>query len=370
MKKVVTLLMVCGLAATLTSCLNVTVGNNGSTFFGSGKRIVGNGNVQEKEIGKLDFTEIESRNSIDVFISSAADIPVKVSGDENLIDYVEVKVENGILKVQMQEGLSYSTKNALKVIVPNNGKIRRIAASGSSDVTSESVLTADGFILSCKGSSGFRGDIAAVNCDLDMSGSSDFRGSVKADGLKLDVSGSSGYKGIMEAKNVDIHCSASSGCQVENVLTADDFAVTCSGSSNFSGDIVAVNGDLKISSSSDFKGNIKAEKLNLSCKGSSDYKGNMETKNVDILCESSSDCIVGNGFADVAKISVSGSSDFKGYDFTARHAECSASGSSDIQITCTDKLSVHASGSSDIYYKGHPNILSLSISGSSNVYER
>ena len=290
MKKGITLLLVCGWLAAFTSCINATVGN-GAVSFGMGKTIVGNGIFKEKEIGKLDFAEIESRGSIDVFISASSDMPVKVSGDENLIDYVEVKVENGVLKVQSKDGFNWTTKNPLKVIVPNNGKIRRIAASGSSDVTVESGLTANDFALNCKGSSDFKGDITAVNCDLNMSGSSDF------------------------------------------------------------------------------KGNLKAEKLKLTFSGSSDYKGNIEATEVNIDCSGSSDCLA-SGFAEVAKISMSGSSDFKGYDFTAKRADCLASGSSDIQITCTDELSVRAGGSSDVYYKGDAKVVSVSTSGSSELKKR
>jgi hypothetical protein len=67
---------------------------------------------------------------------------------------------------------------------------------------------------------------------------------------------------------------------------------------------------------------------------------------------------------------MSGSSDFKGYDFIAKKCKSSASGSSDIRITCTEELSVNASGSSDVYYRGNAKVTSKHLSGSSDLYNK
>ncbi|MDR3266984.1 MAG: DUF2807 domain-containing protein [Tannerella sp.] len=268
-QKIINVLLVYSFATMLTNCLNVSVSANGSS---EGKTIVGNGIIKEKEIGKLDFTGIDSRGSIDVIISSSSNVPVKVSGDENLIDYVNVSVVKGILTLRNKEGVSYSTKHGLKVTVPNNGKIKNILISGSSDLLAESTLTGEEFFVTCKGSSDFKGDINTQKCELNMSGSSDFIGNI-------------------EAKHVDINCSGSSDCKI-------------------------------------------------------------------------------TGFAGDCKISMTGSSDFKGYGFTALKADCRASGSSDIQITCNEEISVNASGSSDVYYRGNAKVINKSLSGSSDLYNR
>jgi hypothetical protein len=265
-------------------------GNEGLNFR-IGKTIAGNGIIKEKEIGKLDFTAIDSRGSVDITVSSSSNAPVIISGDENLIDIVEVSVINGTLTVRNKEGVSYSTKHGLKVIVPNNGKIEKIAVSGSSDLITESALTGEKLYVTCKGSSDFKGDINTRKCELNMSGSSDYKGNLKVEDAKLVFSGSSDFIGSLDAKYADISCSGSSDCKI-------------------------------------------------------------------------------TGFAEECKISMSGSSDFKGYDFTALKADCHTSGSSDIQITCNEEISVKAKGSSDVYYRGKAEVVSKSLSGSSDLYNK
>jgi hypothetical protein len=271
----------------LAGCINVYV--SGSGDWGN-KTIVGNGILREMEIGKPDFTGIDSQGSIDIIVGEPG-TPVKISGDENLIDYIEANVVNGILTVRHKEGVNCSTKHGLKVIAPNNGKIRNISLSGSSNLMSESALTGEELTVACRGSSDFSGDINTLKCELTFNGSSDFKGNLKAENARLTFSGSSDFNGSLEAGQAEIYCSGSSDCKI-------------------------------------------------------------------------------TGFADACKISMLGSSDFKGYGFTALKADCRASGSSDIQITCREEISVNASGSSDIYYRGNARVVSKSLSGSSELYNK
>jgi hypothetical protein len=260
-------MMLCSVISCMTGCINIHANYGVGT-----KKLTGNGIVKEKERDVTGFDAIDTGGSIDVIISEQKDAPVKVSGDENLIDYVETSVDNGVLNIRFKHGFGYSSKKGLRVTVPNNGRINKIMASGSSDVVIKGCVAADNILISGKGSSDIRGNIRAKNCEL-----------------------------------------------------------------NFS--------------------------------GSSDYKGTVETASCTIRCSGSSDCII-SGSADVCDISMSGSSDFKGYDFVAKKVDCSASGSSDIQVTCTGELSVNASGSSDVSYKGSATVTAKHLSRSSDLHHR
>jgi hypothetical protein len=240
---------------------------------GNGKRITGNGILKEKEWGKMDFNALDARGSIDVYISESSDMPVTVvSGDENLIDYVEIYEKDNVLNVHFKKGYRYFTKKDLKVIIPNNGKINKIHSSGSSNV------------------------------------------------------------------------------HIKGCLVSDNLSITSRGSS-------------------DIKGNIKADYIELNCSGSSDFKGNVEAIKLTVKCSGSSDCII-NGNADVCDLSMNGSSDFKGYDFIVKKCNSSLSGTSDIQITCTEELSVKASGSSNVYYRGNAKVVSKYLSGLSDLHNK
>jgi hypothetical protein len=259
-------MIICCMTGCMTSCVNISV--NGVT----GKKLIGNGIVKEKERGVMDFDAIDTGGSVDVVISEQSDAPVKVSGDENLIDAIETCVEDGTLKVRFNGKWGYVSRNGLCVTVPNNGRIREIKASGSSDVMIKGCVEADDLFISGKGSSDIKGNIKARNCELQFS-------------------------------------------------------------------------------------------------GSADYKGNVEAVSCEIHCSGSSDCII-SGSAEICDISMSGSSDFKGYDFVAEKLQCSASGSSDIMVTCTGELNVNARGSSDVYYKGDARVVSSHLSGASGLYHK
>ena len=281
-------IMICSIILNITACYGF---NSGEMFFA--KNIKGNGIRKELDRGKMEFTAIETRGSIDVIISNSTDAPIKVSGDENLLEYVETYVKDGVLNIHFNNKAfnSFSSRIGLKVTVPNSGRINRIKASGSSDVSTEGTVVADNMSIMCSGSSDFNGNIKAVKCELFFSGSSDF------------------------------------------------------------------------------KGNIIAEKCEIDCAGSSDFKGSIEAKTCLLKFRGSSDCNI-SGKADVCEMSLAGSSDFKGYDFVVNKLTCSASGSSDVKVTCNEELSVKASGSSDISYRGSAKIIDKQTSGSSDIRNR
>jgi hypothetical protein len=265
MRKIVFIfILICSVTFYFSSCLYVNIHD------GTWKKIVGNGVLKEQERNKMDFNALDTRGSISVYISESSDMPVTVSGDENLIDYIETCVKDEVLHVHFKNGYGYSSKKNLKVTIPNNGKLK------------------------------------------------------------------------------NIHASASSNVYIKGRLVSDNMSITIRGSA-------------------DLKGDIKADNIKMDCSGSSDFKGHIEAKTLVVNCSGSSDCII-SGSADVCNLSMSGSSDFKGYDFIAKKCDGSASGSSDIWITCTEELSVRTSGSSDVYYRGHAKVTSARLFGSSNLH--
>lgn len=104
---------------------------------------------------------------------------------------------------------------------------------------------------------------------------------------------------------------------------------------------------LVLSGASDFKGEVKLDSLNMDLSGASD---------VHI-----------KGTATAVVIESSGASDVKGYDLVAETCTASASGASDVNITVNKELNAHASGASDIYYRGDAVIRNIHTSGASNV---
>jgi hypothetical protein len=118
------------------------------------------------------------------------------------------------------------------------------------------------------------------------------------------------------------------------------------------------------------QGDINAEELVVNLSGASDLKeGKINAKKLTVDISGASAMHL-SGSATELHIEASGASDFKGFDFVVDYCEARASGASDINITVNKELSAHASGASDVHYKGNGLIRDIKTSGASNVSKR
>jgi len=113
-------------------------------------------------------------------------------------------------------------------------------------------------------------------------------------------------------------------------------------------------------------GSIKSASLSIDISGASDFKGAVDVTTLTMQLSGASDAKI-SGTATNVTIESSGASDFKGYDLTTENCTAKASGASDINITVNKELNVHASGASDIFYKGSCVVKDLHTSGASSV---
>ena len=117
------------------------------------------------------------------------------------------------------------------------------------------------------------------------------------------------------------------------------------------------------------EGGIKADQFTIKMSGASDLKGKLDVKKLDVDISGASDVKV-SGSASQLKIEASGASDFKGYDLATDFCNVTVSGASSIEITVNKELSAHASGASDIYYKGEGIIREIKSTGASSVSKK
>lgn len=113
-------------------------------------------------------------------------------------------------------------------------------------------------------------------------------------------------------------------------------------------------------------GVLKADALTINQSGASDLKGKLDVKKLTVDISGASDILV-SGSASQVNVEASGASDFKGFDLVTDYCDVKASGASGIRITVNKELSAHASGASDIKYKGEGLIRDLKTGGASSV---
>lgn len=113
-------------------------------------------------------------------------------------------------------------------------------------------------------------------------------------------------------------------------------------------------------------GTLKADDLAINQSGASDLKGKIDVKKLSVDLSGASD-ITMSGNATQLDVEANGASDFKGFDLVTDVCDVRASGASDIKITVNVSLSAHASGASDVRYKGNGVITDIKSSGSSSI---
>ncbi len=113
-------------------------------------------------------------------------------------------------------------------------------------------------------------------------------------------------------------------------------------------------------------GEIKVPSLLMKLSGASDFKGAVTVNALTLNLSGASDVFI-SGTASVVNIESSGASDVKAYDLLAEVCTAKASGASDVNITVSKELNAHASGASEIYYKGSAVIKEIQSSGASSI---
>ncbi len=152
----------------------------------------GNGNVKEESRDHSGFTAIAASHGIDVYISQGAAASVKVKTDENLLDNILTKVEDGVLYMKV-EGAVRNTKILAVYITMSD--LRKIKGSGGSDIYVEGKFRFSELEIAMSGGSDlYIKDMEAQNVNCVTSGGSDTHLAGKAEKLTAEAQGGSDFK--------------------------------------------------------------------------------------------------------------------------------------------------------------------------------
>lgn len=250
--------------ASLSSWASANIKGNGSVVTREIKvsdyssiRLGGNVSTSLGESIKKLFSGEKNSGSTPVFIYSQTDAPaaLKVTLDENLIEYLEIKVENRQLIVQTKKNIQVNpTRFELRGHSPS---LQEVKVGGSYDFRIEGRLDSDKLLLSVSGSGSVR---ASEN--------------IKTSVFSAKVSGSGNlYLKNISTNQLETKISGSGNANLGGIANVGDFAVSGSGNINAFecrvSDLscaVSGSGDMKV---------LASNKLKASVSGSGDiqYKG-------------------------------------------------------------------------------------------------
>ena len=127
--------------------------------------------------------------------------------------------------------------------------------------------------------------------------------------------------------------------------------------------------DLSGNSDANISGFESAKSLVVDLSGNSGLRGDIQAGDTSIDVSGNSSATLSGSAGDVS-VSASGSSEVDLSDFPASNGTVDASGASTVTVNLSGRLDADASGSSDIYYLGDPEMGRIDTSGSSSIHPK
>ena len=191
-------------AITFTSCRFVT-----------GKRIYGNGIIKSETRSVGSFNSVDVSGGIDVYVKQDSVASVKIEGDENLLEYVQVRVDGGTLDIREEKGFNLKSITGIKVYV-SGPSFKHFEASGACDIYSENKISSSNDIsMRATGASSITMELHAPNVKAELSGASHIRLNGETKTFSADGSGASGLKCFeLMTEETDVEISGASHAEV------------------------------------------------------------------------------------------------------------------------------------------------------------
>ncbi|HEX2532879.1 MAG TPA: head GIN domain-containing protein [Chitinophagaceae bacterium] len=211
-----------------------------SCRFVRGERITGNGKSATQERTITDFEGVEVAGHFDVYVTQGAAYSVRLEGDENLLEFIEVRKDGSTLEVGPREGYNLNPQAGLKVHVTAPA-LHYFSIAGSGNLKGETKIThPNGIEVNLAGSGNANLDLDApeVNVEVAGSGNVNLRGTTRRFSTEIAGSGEIHAFDLMsEEADIDI---AGSGnvevfaSKVLNVSTAGSGDVQYKGNASVS----------------------------------------------------------------------------------------------------------------------------------------
>ncbi|MBS1916095.1 MAG: DUF2807 domain-containing protein [Bacteroidetes bacterium] len=219
-----------------------------------GRHIRGNGNLKTEERTISSFKDLQVSSTANVYLTQGDLKPVKITGDENLLPYVEVYQEGDRLVIKNRDGYNLDMNDGSIKIYVTAPQFHHISVSGAGDINGENKITSNDEI------------------EMNLSGAGNIKMEVDAPKISADISGVGSIYLNGQSKDVDLGISGAGSAHCYDLL-AENTSVTISGVG--SAEVYAsVKLDAQVSGagSVDYKGNATQVNQHVSGVGSVNKK--------------------------------------------------------------------------------------------------
>ena len=146
-----------------------------------------------KNVSVKNFNGLSVGSGIDLYLTQASTESLTIKGRSDVIENVVIEQNGSDVSIKYKSGMNWSSlfrNQSIKVYVSYK-TLKRLAASGGSDVYTQNTLKTDMLNLAASGGSDLKLALACKDLSLSISGGSDAELTGSADNFKLTASGGS-----------------------------------------------------------------------------------------------------------------------------------------------------------------------------------
>lgn len=180
------------------------------------KKVNGNGNMTTQSRTVSNYESVALTGSMDVILVKGREGNLKIEAEENLQRHIITEVSGGKLKISVEKGYSLNpSRNHDIVITVPFTDIERVSLTGSGDIRSSDLVTADDFSINITGSGNVKLPLKAKNTSANITGSGDI--DLKGSSVDFDckVTGSGDISAFdFQCENVQATVTGSGDIQV------------------------------------------------------------------------------------------------------------------------------------------------------------
>jgi len=195
---------------------------------GLGGGVQGSGNVVEEEFEATNFTGVSLETIGNLYVEMGSEESLTVEADDNLIEYFEVEVDEGLLTIAGRPGANLQPAGPVNFyLTAEDLDTVRLAGSGDIELPD---LTADEFAVMLEGSGDVEmGGLQATRLEVNLSGSGDLDvASGWVDEQVIEIGGSGKYDARdLQSGTTEVSISGSGSA---TVWAVNSLAVSISGS--------------------------------------------------------------------------------------------------------------------------------------------
>lgn len=178
------------------------------------RHVTGSGNIISEKKGVENFTAIDAGSAFAVEVKIGSPLSVLIEADDNLMKYIEAKVEGNTLKLHSKNGLSITDGHfKAYVTVP---ALDNIESSGAATVNVlDELKNSKRIWLHASGAGKITAQVDAPEINVESSGAANIKLSGKTKDISAHASGAAGIQAAeLQSENAVAHASGAANVHV------------------------------------------------------------------------------------------------------------------------------------------------------------